>query len=135
MKRYRIPFDVNARVVDYDMRGYWRANRTATHQLGQHFPDTYKTPYDTTFSRESKYATRDNPFEWKGDELIDLRTGAIVFGGPNALFPAEGPEYYARAYAHNRAWALAPPDSPQRLAASRTDERHVRGRKQRPLTK
>lgn len=75
-----VPFDFAATIVDYDMRGYWKnivlPGGTWT---GGHFPDTYKTPYDTSFSKESIYATGANPFEWRGEKLIDTRDGSIVF--------------------------------------------------------
>lgn len=80
LKQYNIPFDPNAPVSDYDMRAYWKNNQSATHQAGQHFPDTYKTPYDTTFSRESMYATPDNPFAWQGDQLVNMNTGQLMYG-------------------------------------------------------
>jgi hypothetical protein len=69
---------------DYDDRGYWAAQvgHDATHPpytVGQHGPDQWKTPYDTSFSNESQYATGDNPFEWQGDVLVDTRDGSVVF--------------------------------------------------------
>lgn len=81
-------FDPNARIADYDMRGYWRdiasrgQNRSAINPTDNrlHFPDTYKTPYDTTFSGESKYAQPGTPFAWMGNDLIDQRTGQTIFG-------------------------------------------------------
>jgi hypothetical protein len=81
VKENRVPFDVNAGVVDYDMRGFWKEQQTQAQawRPGHHFPDTYKTPYDTTFSAESKYAKPGTPFVWKGNDLIDRRTGAAVF--------------------------------------------------------
>jgi hypothetical protein len=78
-------FDPNARVVDYDMRGYWLETGGKGWKPGSHFPDTYKTPYDTTFSNQSKYATPDNPFTWRGDVLTDKRTGKDV--GPTPESP------------------------------------------------
>jgi hypothetical protein len=74
-----VPFDPSARLADYDMRGYWQQTRGQGWKPGQHFPDTFKTPYDASFSHESKYATRNNPFVWQDDALIDRRTGQIVF--------------------------------------------------------
>ncbi len=72
-----VPFDPAAKRVDYDMRGYFKAGgRDAT----GHFPDTFKTPFDTSFSSESKYATPDNPLDWKGNRLVDTDTGQTVFG-------------------------------------------------------
>jgi hypothetical protein len=73
-----VPFDPNASTVDYDMRGYWSASGGKGWTSGSHFPDTYKTPYDTTFSAESKYAKSDTPFVWRGDTLIDKRSGNPV---------------------------------------------------------
>ena len=80
----KIPFDPNAKTVDYDMRGFW-----LSHQAGGqgraangHFPDTFKTPYDTTFSGESNYAKPGTPFVWKGNTLVDTRNGQIVFAPP-----------------------------------------------------
>lgn len=77
-----VPFDVNAGVSDYDMRGFWKAGGSQGWRRGLHFPDTYKTPYDTTFSRESRYATPNCPFTWQGDNLVDVRDGTLIFGTP-----------------------------------------------------
>jgi hypothetical protein len=74
----KVPFDPDAKIADYDMRGFWKD--TGGDWSGGHFPDTYKTPYDTSFSNESKYATKNNPFKWQGDSLIDTRDGSVVFG-------------------------------------------------------
>ena len=79
VRAHRVPFDPNARTVDYDMRGYWKATGGRGWSPGQHFPDLYKTPYDTSFSAESLYATRLNPFRWRGNTLVDTRTGSPVF--------------------------------------------------------
>lgn len=83
LKTNNIPFDPNAQLQDYDMRGYWLAlqkGQTEKRASNLHFPDTYKTPADTTFSAESKYANK-APFVWKGNDLIDLSTGQTVFKG------------------------------------------------------
>ncbi len=63
---------------DYDMRGFYKdmLSGGAKRAENLHFPDTYKTPYHKTFSRESKYATADAP-HWEGNRLIDKR-GRIV---------------------------------------------------------
>jgi hypothetical protein len=85
VERYSVPFDVNAQIVDYDMRGFWLSTGGQAFRGGD-FPDTFKTPYDTAFSRESKYATSDNPFTWQGegmyDPLVDTRSGAVEFQRP-----------------------------------------------------
>lgn len=61
---------------DYDMRGYWRAlqegkvkQNYSNYDHTMHFPDTWKTPYDAVFSRESMYATPHAP-RWDGDRLV-----------------------------------------------------------------
>lgn len=85
VQQNNVPFDTKAKTVDYDMRGYWLATGGKTWSGGTaHFPDTYKTPYDTTFSNQSKYATANNPFVWKGNDLIDNRDGSLVFGKQGA---------------------------------------------------
>lgn len=77
-----VPFDPDAALMDYDMRGFWKnePEQAAVWRLGKHFPDMYKTPYDATFSKESKYATPDAPFVWEGDNLVDTRAGQLIFG-------------------------------------------------------
>lgn len=79
LERNHVPFNPNAQTTDYDMRGYYQASGGVPHTPGQHFPDTFKTPYDTSFSAESKYATANNPYVWRGDQLVDRRTGRVVF--------------------------------------------------------
>lgn len=60
---------------DYDMRGFWKAVKEdkASESRNKwdgrmHFPDTWKTPYDATFSRQSMYAKPNAP-RWDGDKL------------------------------------------------------------------
>jgi hypothetical protein len=82
-------FDPDAAIQDYDQRGFWlnEVKHPGTHPAGidpidkrLHGPDLYKTPYDTTFSGESKYAKPGTPFKWQpGDRLIDTRTGQLIF--------------------------------------------------------
>lgn len=74
----KIPFDPNASTVDYDMRGFWLEGGGKGRASNGHFPDTYKTPYDTTFSNQSKYAAKNTPFVWRGNSLIDTRTGQVI---------------------------------------------------------
>jgi hypothetical protein len=78
----KVPFDPEEKMPDYDMRGFWKAQQTGQTEpwkgQGSHFPDTFKTPADTTFSAESKYAKK-APFVWKGNDLIDLSTGQLIF--------------------------------------------------------
>lgn len=61
----------------YDMRGLFKYHVQTGNwnpDASGHFPDTFKTPYHPTFSRESMYAKPDAPF-WRGDTLIDPTTG------------------------------------------------------------
>lgn len=82
----RVPFNPNAKVSDYDMRGYWKAMQAGKAPAWQggatHFTDTFKTPYDTTFSRQSMYSTALNPYDWRGNELVHMLTGRPIFVPP-----------------------------------------------------
>jgi len=75
----RVPFDPRARISDYDMPGYWQATGGQSWHPGMHFPDTYKTPYDTSFSNQSRYAKPGTPFVWHGNALVDTRTGRPIY--------------------------------------------------------
>lgn len=87
----KVPFDPSAKIVDYDMRGYWRKTRgRGWGGHGQHFTDEFKTPYDTTFSHESRYATRNNPFFWHGKRLIDERNQQVVFAALGGMIRGKG---------------------------------------------
>lgn len=101
---------------DYDMRGYWRDDNAAalSHRPGTHFPDTYKTPYDTTFSNQSKYATGNNPFVWAGNNLIDRRNGDIVFS------PTFGKKGSVKALLTPGEWVIGPNE--QKKVATRLHE-------------
>ena len=88
LKDNRVEFDPNDPHEDYDMRGYWKDTGGRPRTVGGDYPDTYKTPYDPSFSNESRYATKDNPFKWSGggynDALIDTRDNSKVFQRPSA---------------------------------------------------
>ena len=80
----RIPFD-DSPTSDYDMRGFYQAmmsgdpaaaTQVSTFDGLPHFPDTYKTPYHRSFSRESKYATENAP-TWQGDRLVN-KLGSVL---------------------------------------------------------
>src|SRR6202035_445501 len=83
----RVPFDVNAGVTDYDMRGFWLALQQGDPKAQSavnpndkqiHFPDYWKTPFHQTFSAESKWATPDAPKWNERDQLID-NSGKVIF--------------------------------------------------------
>lgn len=73
-------FNPNDPKSDYDMRGYWKDTKGAP---GAFYSDRYKTPYDTDFSNESKYATPNSPFRWRDPAtLMDTRDGSVIFFDP-----------------------------------------------------
>lgn len=86
-------FDPDAKIADYDMRGYWKEVASKgknlsginTSDMRLHFPDTYKTPYDTTFSGESRYALPNLPTKWVDsgipgkERLINTKTGEVLY--------------------------------------------------------
>lgn len=82
----KVNFDPNAKVTDYDMRGFWlaqqngQAPQTAINQYDHklHFTDKFKTPYDRDFSNQSRYATPSAPHWEKNRYLVDSK-GNIVF--------------------------------------------------------
>jgi len=80
----KVPFNPKDKYPDYDMRGYYLAQQkgqaaSAVNPVDKqlHYPDTYKTPYHESFSRESQYAKEGAP-SWKGEKLISP-TGEIVY--------------------------------------------------------
>ena len=88
VKTNNVPFDLNAPVTDYDMRGFWRALQTGNPRAKSainpadkklHYPDFWKTPYHETFSNESQWATKKAP-HWQGDVLLDSK-GNVIFDG------------------------------------------------------
>lgn len=86
LQKNKVPFQPDAPVTDYDMRGFWSA-LTAGDPLAKsavdpndnrlHYPDYWKTPLHTTFSNESKFATPQAP-RWVGDTLVSAN-GQILF--------------------------------------------------------
>jgi hypothetical protein len=65
----------------YDNRGFWKALKVGDPRAKSafnptagevHGPDTWKTPYDPSFSNESIYALPDAP-RWQGQFLVDKR--------------------------------------------------------------
>ena len=72
----KVPFNPKDKFQDYDMRGYYLAQQkgeagSSVNPVDKqlHYPDTYKTPYHESFSRESQYAKEGAP-SWKGEQLI-----------------------------------------------------------------
>lgn len=67
--------------TQYDLKGYWLATKGKKWAGGDaHFPDAWKTPYDPTFSKWSKYAKKGTPFVWrKGNRLVNRKTGRVIY--------------------------------------------------------
>jgi hypothetical protein len=75
VSKNKIPFDPTEEIQDYDMRGFYKdvlENRASTPKPGEHFPDTYKTPYHESFSNESRYANYDAPRWYVNPDDPDL---------------------------------------------------------------
>lgn len=95
VKANKIPFNPDAKVSDYDMRGFWVAlqlqNPLATSAIDPndknlHYPDYWKTPYHETFSNQSQWALPGAPSWNKLDQLV-LPSGAVVYDDRKANAP------------------------------------------------
>ena len=85
-----VQYNPNDKYPDYDMKGYYLSMQggqgpqasvnTTDQQL--HYPDTFKTPYHESFSKESQWATEGAP-EWQGERLV-APSGELVFETPKA---------------------------------------------------
>lgn len=88
----RVPFDPNAGVTDYDMRGYYqglmngnpmaRPTEINPNDNRPHYTDYYKTPLHQTFSSGSQWAGPDAP-EWVNNHLLAAPNGRVVFDEQN----------------------------------------------------
>jgi len=87
VKQNKVPFDPNAPISDYDMRGYYQAlqqgNPMATSGVNSndqqmHFTDYFKTPAHRSFSNESQFASPDAP-SWINDYQLASSGGRILF--------------------------------------------------------
>lgn len=84
----KVPFDVNAPVSDYDMRGFWKALKdgdpkaqSAVNQNDKkiHYPDYWKTPYHQSFSAESKFADPSKAPKWNEKDQLVAPNGSVVY--------------------------------------------------------
>lgn len=123
VKAKSVPFDVEATRVDYDMRGFWLAViKPGGKWEGGHFPDTWKTPYDTSFSNQSRYAKGGTPFKWYGEVLVDFRSGQVVFAEVGLAIPRG----FVDDGRSTKLYVYTPPKGKQQRAKSQ------RGQLQRP---
>ncbi len=90
VKTNKVPWQ-DTPTADYDMRGYWKAQvggdknaRTAINPVDHrlHYPDTWKTPYHQTFSRESQYALP-TAGHWEGQKFIPPSTVSAAPASPD----------------------------------------------------
>jgi hypothetical protein len=84
----KVPFDPNASVTDYDMRGFYSAliqgDPRATESVNPndhkvHRSDYWKTPYHESFSNESQWADPKTAPKWTPDDKLVLPDGTVVF--------------------------------------------------------
>lgn len=97
LSQNNVPFDPDAKVTDYDMRGFYKAllagdekAKSAVDRNDQrlHYPDYWKTPYHETFSNESQWATPNAP-HWTDDDKLVTQGGKVVFDDRKAAKPAD----------------------------------------------
>lgn len=82
-----VPFNPDAKMTDYDMRGFYQAAQqqqpgisTAVNPNDHllHYPDRFKTPLHQSFSNESQWAGPNAP-RWINDSQLATPGGRIVF--------------------------------------------------------
>lgn len=87
LQNNNVPFNPDAHVSDYDMRGFWQALQQGDPRAVSaidpndnrlHYPDVWKTPYHQTFSAESQWASPNAP-QWNAQDQL-------VAGGARILF-------------------------------------------------
>lgn len=87
----KVPFDPNASVQDYDMRGFYRAlqqghpkavSAVNPNDSQMHYPDYWKTPYHESFSGESQWAGPVAP-KWNDKDQLVAPDGRILFDERN----------------------------------------------------
>ena len=88
LQKNGVPFNPEAPVSDYDMRGFYRglmqgdpkaksAIDPNDNQL--HYPDWWKTPYHETFSNESQWANPNTAPSWTEDDKLVTPAGRVLF--------------------------------------------------------
>jgi hypothetical protein len=88
VKKNKVPFDPEAPINDYDMRGFWKGLMSGDpnavtgvnpNDKQLHFGDYYKTPYHKSFSAESKYAHKQLAPRWNERDQLVMPNGSVVF--------------------------------------------------------
>ena len=87
----KVPFNPEAQVSDYDMRGFYRALQSGDPRASSsvnpndnrmHYPDVWKTPYHQTFSQGSQWAGPTAP-QWNDQDQLISPGGRIMFDERN----------------------------------------------------
>ena len=82
-----VPFNPEAKVTDYDMRGFYSAlqrgdpravSAVNSNDNRMHYPDIWKTPYHSSFSEGSQWAAPVAP-KWTPEDKIISPGGRILF--------------------------------------------------------
>lgn len=85
---HNVPFDPNAPVTDYDMRGFWAALQKGDpvaksaidpNDKRMHYPDYWKTPYHQSFSAESQWADPTKAPHWNDKDQLVTPDGKIIY--------------------------------------------------------
>ena len=83
-----VPFNPDAKVTDYDMRGFWKALQSGDQRAASavdtndnrlHYPDYWKTPYHETFSGESQWANPEKAPHWNDKDQLVTPEGEVIF--------------------------------------------------------
>lgn len=86
LQNNKVPFDPEAKVSDYDMRGFYQAMQSGSpmarsainpNDNQMHYPDYWKTPLHQTFSNESQWAGPNTP-GWINDSQLASPGGRIL---------------------------------------------------------
>jgi hypothetical protein len=88
VKQNNVPFDLNAEIPDYDMRGFYKALQEGDPKAQEalnpndkqmHFPDYWKTPYHHSFSNESQWADPAKAPKWNEKDQLVLPDGTVTY--------------------------------------------------------
>jgi hypothetical protein len=84
----KVEFDPAQATPDYDMRGFWKALQSGDPRAkgavdpndGRlHYPDYWKTPYDLTFSKQSKFANPAVAPDWNDKNELVTPGGQVIW--------------------------------------------------------
>jgi hypothetical protein len=91
LQQNKVPFNADAPVTDYDMRGFWQGlkqghpravSEVDPNDNRMHYPDYWKTPLHETFSNQSQWALPSAP-QWNAQDQYVSPGGRILFDDRN----------------------------------------------------